>query len=518
MTLKSGILGGAHGHYDRLALNSIRRFGKSFYNPENIWYAYHTFMYKFYVQNSITHNMTMVDLKQQDPNETKIIDFYSDEKLQYVVEEITTRWCNPPYGGWRVGENETFADRCWNEGRYLPIPDETPEYTKRSEFTEDIVQRRAVIVTDDYVVVVDYLEGKEAHNFDCLYHASGLKKVAQNSGTSTYTLSEDPQDSRHFKIDNEISYEKSTFRLDDSPLSSGQFITDCLWFKAQDTVKLSFAIEMANFNDSGWLAPLRTAANDSGLLNLDIHFVAPKEKKFVIGNEPEYYQTQQQLFYSVALDDDLLYENKLGTWIFGRDDIELPLKNDGKKLTLTTSSIYVSNEYGSGKDTPLPAIFWGNGFVETASGEKIPLAELPYQMANVQVPDKENRDFFDGPVKLEAEKMQTSLSGTPTEESVPAAIEFDLRDIEPAMLKVKIGADYPLGSEENHRKLIAMRQEGTNAKFVTVLEQFETESVIEQIENVAEGIKVYLKDGSTDYIQINDMTLAKPIISLKKEK
>ena len=64
--LKYGSHGGAHGHYDRASMNGLMRYGRSLTNPENIWYSYHTFMYKFYCQTSITHNMVTVDLKQQE--------------------------------------------------------------------------------------------------------------------------------------------------------------------------------------------------------------------------------------------------------------------------------------------------------------------------------------------------------------------------------------------------------------------------------------------------------------------
>ena len=47
-------------------MNGLMRYGRSLTNPENIWYSYHTFMYKFYCQTSITHNMVTVDLKQQE--------------------------------------------------------------------------------------------------------------------------------------------------------------------------------------------------------------------------------------------------------------------------------------------------------------------------------------------------------------------------------------------------------------------------------------------------------------------
>ncbi len=52
--LRYGSHGYAHGHFDIGQLLSVFRYGKSAYNPENCWWGYGHFMYKFYVQNSLT--------------------------------------------------------------------------------------------------------------------------------------------------------------------------------------------------------------------------------------------------------------------------------------------------------------------------------------------------------------------------------------------------------------------------------------------------------------------------------
>jgi len=75
--LRYGTDGWAHGHFDRTDLLSLMRYGRSFYNPEMIWYSYEPFMYKFYVQTSVNHNMVVVDQKMQEPVESKRLLFYS---------------------------------------------------------------------------------------------------------------------------------------------------------------------------------------------------------------------------------------------------------------------------------------------------------------------------------------------------------------------------------------------------------------------------------------------------------
>lgn len=515
--VKTGILGGAHGHYDRLALNSIRRYGKNFYNPENIWYAYHTFMYKFYVQNSITHNMTTVDLKQQDPAEAVTKKFHSDEQLQYVIHECKTKWCNPPYGGWRVGENETFTERCWNEGRHVPIPDETPEYTRRTDYTEDIIQRRCVIVTDDYVVVVDYLEGNQEHDFDCLYHVSGLQGIfGKDTEAKTYRLTEDQCNSLSFAIadTDDLSYSGCREQLTTDPLSSGQFITECHRLVAKDQVTVRFSVEMSKYNDKGWLTSLRTSENTPGLMNMDIHCLTSTDE-VLIACDPEYQQTQQQLRYRVLLDDQVLYESHLGTWVLGRDDIHLAL-SQGKELVLETVTNYVSNEYGAGKDVPLPAVFWGEGSVTLTDGRRLLLSELEYQMENIKPVPEENRDYFGGPVKLQAKEMKQSLPGTPADEGTVGRLLFNVEGLKLSKIDVAIGGDYPLGDESDRRRMLSFRKRSSAAEFVTVLEQFDEQPVIKELSYEKGSIIVTKADGTVDIVTIDDKTLADATVTLNQ--
>lgn len=517
VSLKTGILGGAHGHYDRLALNSIRRFGKNFYNPENIWYAYHTFMYKFFVQNSITHNMTVVDLKQQDPKEAVTKEVYSGEQLQYALQEITTQWCNPPYGGWRVGEDETFEERCWKEGRYVPLPTEQPAYSVRTDFTEDILQRRATLVTDDYVVIADYLAGNQEHDFDCLFHVSGLQKICHPEAEKSHRLTKDLSDSCAFEIgeNEQLHYDHFSEQLDSNPLSSGQFVTECHWFKAKDQVRLDCSVEMSKYNDQGWLTPLRTSQNVPGLLKMALHSVDQEEKEVIIACDPEYYQTQQQLSYRIEADGETLYENQLGTWVLGRDDIRLSLRNT-HELRLITNTKYVANEYGSGIDVPLPAVFWGDGQIKTKDGKLISLNTLPYQMKNIRPVSEPNRDYQGGPVKIQTKLMTESLPATPIAENQVAEMVFDLSDIDPKELVVSIGGDYPLGNEADRRRLVSFRKRGTAANFLIVLEQYQDQPMIKKVEKTTTGLKVFLANGKVDEVVIPDTTLAKGEFRLHK--
>lgn len=518
VTLKSGILGGAHGHYDRLALNSMRRFGKSFYNPENVWYAYHTFMYKFYVQNSLTHNMTVVDLKQQDPAPTKTLACVSETEYQYIVQEIRTKWCQPPYGGWRVGNAETFRERCWQEGRSVFIPDETPEYSQRSAFTEEILQRRAVVVTDDYVIVLDYLEGEDTHAFDCLYHASGLKGIFAKELEADYLLSNDPQDARYFLVGKDIEYQKTTEKLSDDPLSSAQFMTDVHWFRAQEPLRFSFSVDMHKYNDKGWLTPLRTSQNQPGLLNLAIHMIHPQNAPVFVGMEPAYSQTQQQLVYQIRTEKSVLHENKMGTWIFGKEEIQVAIPAKSQTIVLETKTTYVANEYGSGKDVPLPAVFWGEGVIKTHAGERIPINQLPRVTEGIKQSPYENRDYFGGPIKFETQVIPSALPATPIAEAISGTITIDLSGVDAASLEIVIGGDYPLGDESDHRRVVGIRKEGRTAQFATILEQYDQESKVESATISENTLTVRLKDGREDELNVADWHLEQAQLRFRSGK
>ena len=66
--LTYGDHGWFHGHFDRMRLwCHLSRYGRSFFNPELIWYGYPNYMYKFYVQTSVSKNMVVVDQKMQEP-------------------------------------------------------------------------------------------------------------------------------------------------------------------------------------------------------------------------------------------------------------------------------------------------------------------------------------------------------------------------------------------------------------------------------------------------------------------
>ncbi|MEM7234476.1 MAG: hypothetical protein AAF517_20015, partial [Planctomycetota bacterium] len=177
-TLKYGTHGAYHGHFDRTNFNSLHRHDRSFYTSgHGLWYSYASFMYGFYVQSSVNHNMVVVDSKNQESVESTRLLFHTGPHLQAAAVESNARWNPPPYMGLplrrpnpKEGESRIFSgrERAQQEDVFVPIPDPEPKPGSIGEFSERVLQRRLTLVTDDYVVLADYLQGKERHHFDSL--------------------------------------------------------------------------------------------------------------------------------------------------------------------------------------------------------------------------------------------------------------------------------------------------------------------------------------------------------------
>lgn len=475
VAVKYGTHGGAHGHYDRVSLLSIMRYGRSFYNPESVWYSYHTFMYKFYVQTSITHNMVVVDRKQQDPAEGRSLLFHSGSAFQASMVENTARWSYPPYGGWRVAGESTLLERVWNEGRSLPIPPDVPEYSTRTGFTEPVLQRRLTVVTDDYIALFDYLSGEKEHDYDNLFHCRGLKMIKAK----------------------EQRLVKQTDQLDKDPLGSGQFITLCDWYEMKGPVKASFLTEFAAGSDQ---PGNRSYFNEEGQLIIDHHTLWPQDTEIIVGNVPEMHPVDKRLFYEVRGDGKTLTSGQFGAWIFGRDDLELSVEG------MNCLELRVRTEAGIG-DNGIPkdaekTIFWGDPYLETAGG-RIYLSELPLTLENTDPGNGPGVDYFGGPVRIEMQQFDKAIPANPEDTKKEGVIRVNLSGLDAFLFKASIGGDYPLGDETDRRKLLSVRTTGKEARFVTLIEPYEDHSMIVSAKaESADRVRVELTDGRVQIITV----------------
>ncbi|WP_394526029.1 hypothetical protein [Lacrimispora sp. JR3] len=487
VVLKYGSHGGAHGHYDRVSMTGLSRFGRSLTGPENIWYSYHTMMYKFYTQTSLNHNMVVVDYKMQEAVPPKRLLFYSGTMMQAAAVQSKGPWSHPPYGGWQVNGDRTLKERSWNEGRYLPTPEPEPEYSVRSGFTEPVLTRRLTVVTDEFVVNFDYAKGEAEHDFACLYHLQGLRKVMD--------LKERP-----------MVVQRWAEQLDTDMLGSAQFITDCQWYEMEQGAVLDFTVEYTETENNGnkWLCRNRTGYNEPGIMHTRLYGAYPAKGVLAIGCDPEYQGVNKQLFYSVEADGKELANGRFGAWILGRETVDADISGKGK-LVLTTRVNQVEFEEHHFADME-KSIFWGDPAILTEDGTWIYLSELPYETENIDPGNGIGIDYGGGPVKIQAKEQKQAVPAEPVDLKKEGRITVDLEGLHAVRFRSEIGGDYPVGDESGRRRTAAFSQKGIEAAWITVLETTEREYVIKKVTAEDEKtVAVDLADGRRILIRTEGM-------------
>ncbi|MDF7823613.1 hypothetical protein P4B35_06270 [Pontiellaceae bacterium B12227] len=482
--LKYGTHGGYHGHFDRVGLNSLMRYGRSFYNPEHIWYSYPNFMYAFFVQTSLPHNMVVVDMKQQEATESRRLLFGEGELAQTAAVETKARWSNPPYGGLNYSTFDgTVQDKCWAEGRYLPQPENEPVYGSIGEWSDRVTQRRAMAVMDDYIVLADYLDAPEEHTYDCLFNIKGLLGIDADK----------------------LSEPRHTESMNPDPILAAQLITDCSWYNTEGTTKVSFETKFGPGADN---AGTRIVGLD-GVLKMDVYNAWPKQREVMIGTLPEAHGVNRKFWYTVKGDDQVLAEGKFGAWILGRDEIDVSL--DGlKTLTLVTKT----DARSKNKKT----LFWGNPVIVSKDGKETPLSELAIAKDQIADVPEVGKDYYGGPVKLSGLPMVGTVPANPVKENVDGTITLDLTKLNAARFKAFVGGDYPLGNEAERRKSLSFRTTGKQAQYLTVVEPYEADPVVEKVTaDSANELTVELKDGRTHKLQFQGLEKGENLQVLVKE-
>ena len=72
--------------------------------------------------------------------------------------------------------------------------------------------------------------------------------------------------------------------------------------------------------------------------------------------------------------------------------------------------------------------------------------------------------------------------------------------------KATLGGDYPFGPETQRRKIFAVRSQGTEARFLTVLEPYEDTPVVKSAEALsADKLRVELTDGRIQEITLHNL-------------
>ncbi|WP_406683265.1 heparinase II/III family protein [Seonamhaeicola sp. MEBiC1930] len=219
---KYGTHGGWHGHFDRTGMVALDRYGHKFFSTEMVWFGYGKPGYKECVQTSATHNMVVVDELQQEAVPSEQLLFYKGDMMQVSVTETNARWRTIP---------------TWNAEKFPPWDDK-----EFDEAFKPVQQRRVSIVTDDYVVIADYINAPQKHTYDWLLHPKGFKSIngVRKTGGVLDSLSK--------KYDSPYKYFKK-----------GQ------WYKTKKGAEIKFL--------------------DEGV-NLDVHTLWPKKADVLLANYP----------------------------------------------------------------------------------------------------------------------------------------------------------------------------------------------------------------------------------------
>jgi hypothetical protein len=355
----------------------------------------------------------------------------------------------------------------------VPIPKDTPKYGSLTGYTEPILQRRLLAVTDDYIVLADYLKGTKPHTFESLFQLKGFRGL------------EAPQ----------LQPLRHDAQWNPDPLGSAQFVTDANWSRAQAPARAQFTEKWGPEVDS---AGSRSAGNTPGILNLDVHSAWPAEQEIMVANAPEWQQTEKRLFYTVRGDGKTLAEGKFGAWILGEGDIDVPV--DGvQKLELETKTELAK----------MPSLFWADARVVTRDGREIPLSDLAINAQNVTPgPAGLRGDYAGGPIKIAGNAYTHGLPAEPRDARQPAVISVDLNGLDAVRFKAVVGGDYPSGPEADHRKVYAIRapDQSDSARFLTVIEPYDKAPVIKSVHaDSADHLEVELIDGRLQEISLSGM-------------
>lgn len=514
--LRYGSHGNAHGHFDIGNLLSVMRYGRSFFNPENCWWGYAHFMYKFYVQCSLTKNMVVVDEKMQVPADSKKILWHSEEGLQAAGIEVQANWSYPPYGGMvytqdgQTATKEELRKRCRMNGCFLPIVEGegSPGYGELTGFTEPILQRRIMAVTDDYIVLFDYAEGEQEHCYESLMQIKGFLGI---EGT-------DVRRTHH------------TEQMNANPVSDAQFITDCDWYEVKGDSVARFRTVFTEEHAGERLVCDRSNYNEPGILNMDVHTAWPRQTQQMVGRVAIYEGWVADgngytipLSYRVDLDGTKVDSGEFDGWILGRGEVSLDVKGVSQAILSIKQGI-MHNEIGEPVKTP-QGIFWGEICLELEDGTVLNLGQIlkslteqctgertgfcerwsseRVRMENVDMGCGIGRDYNGGRVTIVGTEYPYALGASPIDHDQESHILLDLDGLGAVKLSACVGVDAFPGDEWQKRKTYAVRSYGKVGRFVTVIEPYEEEPVIAQVTaSDPDRVRVSLKDGRVQEITL----------------
>jgi hypothetical protein len=434
-------------------------------------------MYKFYVQNSMTKNMVVVDGKMQEPSDSKRVLFYEGEALQAAAVETTARWAYPPYGGMIYREGETLEERCRMNACTLPPAEGAPPYGEMSGFTEPIRQRRVMAVTDDYIVLFDYVRGDREHRYDSLFQIKGFRGLEAEKLT-------------------ELGH---SGQWTEDPLSDARFVTDCRRYETEGASVARFATVFGEGED---LRGTRTAYNEPGYLKLDVRSAWPRQAEHIVGRAAEDHGIAIPFEYRVEVDGETKAEGGFGAWLLGEGRCEVPLKG-ARTLRLAVFNHPTYNEQKYPQRTK-QGLFWGEAYLALEDGGRRKLSELPLVYDNIDPGRGIGRDYEGGRVTIVGDEYPDAIPTSPADHDREGVILVDLTGLRAVAFVGLIGADAFPGDEEQRRMTYGIRTHGRVGRYITVIEPYEADPVVASATARHENaVEVTLKDGRTQTLSVS---------------
>ncbi len=230
-------------------------------------------------------------------------------------------------------------------------------------------------------------------------------------------------------------------------------------------------------------------------MKIDVHSLWPQQQQIMLAQPPEPQGNSQWVTYDISGDGKSLAKGESGVWILGAVDVDVPVQNVSE-LVLTV------NTDGSSKRKSL---FWANARIVTNDGKEIPLT-APQPGDNIDAPPKLGQDYYGGPIKIAGVPYTEALPTQPNDAKKPAVIRLSLAGTNAVRFKATLGGDYPFGDETQRRKIFAIRSQGTEARFLTVLEPYETTPMVKSAEALsADQLHVELTDGRMQEITLHNL-------------
>ncbi len=464
--LKYGTHGSYHGHFDKVSLLSLMRNGRSFWNPETSWYGYGSYMYKWWVQPSMAHNMVVVDGKMQEPADSYCSLFHSGEMMQVAAVETNARWSNPPYmGGYEQVESVKKGD-----APYVPIPSNHPNPADVTDFTEPVWQRRLLVVTDDYVIIGDYLKSNQSHTFDNLLHLRGVEEPAG------------------IKLQNHVPF------FDKNPLSSGQFISNVKEYSVRSGVQLHSCMQA----EAGisWEKGGFNGYQEAGPLNVDVYHAWPREGALRIGTYPDALPVRKKVSYQVEVDGKTVQRADVGMWVMGAQQMSVPVKQ-AKELRISVRT---------NRRKELNTLFLADARLITAQGKSMKIPAGRVRMENIKPVPVANHDYEGGDVVLSGMEYASSMPVEPEDTERPAVLVINLDNLDAVEFKGVLGGDFPVGEDSQVRRTVSYRTQGSEATYLSVLEPYEHKRMVKKVTaSDASTLEVELADGRVQIVTIEQL-------------